>query len=49
MVHKKSLIPKINYKNKSFGDLYIIVIPNETGELLSEIKQGILILNSYKW
>ena len=37
-----------NYKNKTFGDLYIIVIPDTRSELRPDIKDGIKTIKSYK-
>ena len=38
-----------NYKNKTLGDLYIIIIPDVSSKLMPDIKDGIKIIKSHKW
>uniref|UniRef100_A0A6C0B332 J domain-containing protein n=1 Tax=viral metagenome TaxID=1070528 RepID=A0A6C0B332_9ZZZZ len=38
-----------DYKNKSFGDLYIIVLPDQSSKMRPPIKNTEMLLNSYKW
>ena len=38
-----------NYNSKTYGDLYIIIIPNKSSKLLPDIKNGLEIITSHKW
>jgi len=38
-----------NYNNKSFGDLYITLIPDKSSPIYPNIKNGTKTINSYKW